>query len=349
MLAISKLEKRKLGGDFLKILMPFFLEDTVDYPSVRSFIEKEFSDDAVLYKSSMHAVDTLEAIEMGEPPDISYQLLIAKGVLNFVIGVGRIKAARLLIGLFKERWGEDKFLELTSVLTLSDPSVEQLRYLDESWREYQVHDQGAGTTVMLFCGVGNRFGVAINAFMLWLAGMEVNAVYLRDFQKLLYLGGISELGDLPTTIAAMKKDLAAIGTKRLVCMGNSGGVYGALYYGQLLGADEILCFAGPTSLEAGNQVASERPVYEAIGEEIRQGKLQEPDLRSLYTQNPIRVRMFYGADYEFDAIQTKTFAGLDNVSFEPLQDFDKHFVIGELARLGQLDAILASAVNPQSE
>jgi hypothetical protein len=180
--------------------------------------------------------------------------------------------------------------------------------------------------------------------MLWLGKHQVNAIYLRDYPKQLYLGGVANIGNMEETIARLKEDLAHLGTERLVCIGNSGGVYGALVYGQRLGADEVLCFAGPTSLDVGNQVAAERPVYESIAKLVAEGVLTEPDLRAEYSASKIPVRLFFGEECQFDAVQAKTFEGIPTVRIEPVANWNSHFVIGELARLGKLDSILDEAV-----
>jgi hypothetical protein len=335
----------KLHSDDFQAMFPFFDTKETDYPGLQKLISERFAENQILFRICSSFASEMERIETGKPPAVDMQAMVAKTIVSMMIMVGRIAAAKVFLEACIERWDRERFLEADTMLTLSGENVERLDVLDRPWLDYQVHDRKAKTTFLLFCGLANRFGVEINSVALWLRSLPVNLIYIRDYNKKLYLSGIQALGELDETIVKVKQDLAAMGTERVICMGNSGGVYGALYYAHLLKADGVLCFAGPTSLEAGLMEASERPVYADVQALIEQGVLKEPDLRQCYQENGIPVRYFYGKDYEFDAVQVKTIENLPNISIEPLRGWERHIVIGELARRNQLRPIFADAAD----
>jgi hypothetical protein len=339
------IKAKKLRPVDFKAIFSFFETAEVDYPALRSMIARRFEGNNILSTLCNAFADNMESIEAGNGPVMSMQPMIAKSVLSLIITIGRIKAALIFLEAAVEKWDRERFREVHSMLTLSGEEPDRLDVVDRPWLDYQIYDRGYKTTMMLFCGLADRFGVEMNAVIPWLRSLPVNLVYIRDFNRLLYLAGIESLGNLDATISALKKDLAAIGTERTITMGNSGGVYGCLYYADLLQADGVLCFAGPTSLKAGVEEASERPVYERVQELVDAGQLVEPDLRQLYLSNGIPVRYFFGQDYQFDLIQSATFKDIANVAIEGLQNWERHIVIGEMARRDQLKTVLADAAD----
>jgi hypothetical protein len=344
--AASSGDTKRIYGQKMKsleALIPFFYDDDVDYEALKATIKDLYSDNTGLRKIALHATNAIRKIEAGRSFSLDVQLMIAKPALNFIISVGRISAARTYIALCMERFTSQSVHETFSMLQLG-PQIDRMDHLDRYWLDYQVIDRKAKTTVILFCGAANRFGVEINAFMLWLSHPSVNAIYLRDSRKSFYLGGLASIGNMAQTVAKIRDDVAALGSERVVCIGSSAGVYAALNYGAMLGADTVLCFSGPTSLEAGSQMFADKPSYQNVAKLMEQENLPEPDLRAIYGANDVQVHFLYGEGSVFDAMQTKTLDGLPNVTIEKIPDWDQHFIIGELARRGRLADVLAESV-----
>jgi len=328
-----------------KVMFAFFKTSPVDYPGLREMIGKRFEDIPILRRTCERFAATMQSFDAGEPLVIDMQSLVAKAVLNLIINLGRISAARTFLRACQEKFGEQMMNEIEPILMLAGEEIEELKIIDKPWLDYQIHDRGAETTVILACGNSHRFGVELNAVAIWLESLPVNLVYLRDFNLSLYLAGVRSIGNMEESVARIRHDLGALGTKRLIFAGSSGGVFGALNYGYQLNADMVLCFAGPTSLRAGKLEASERPSYMKIQKMIEDGIIAEPDMRSAYEESGIRVRYFYGAEYEFDKLQVPTLEGLSNVTIEPLVDWPRHIVIAEMARRGILKGVFEDAVS----
>jgi len=328
-----------------RALFAFFESAPVDYPALREMIRKRFEDAPIIRRTCERFAATMQSFDAGEPMIIDMQSMVAKAVLNLIINLGRISAARMFLRACQDKFGEQMMNEIEPILMLAGQEIEQLKIIDKPWLDYQIHDRGAETTLILACGNSHRFGVELNAVAIWLEALPVNLVYLRDFNLSLYLAGVRSIGNMEESVARMRQDLDALGTKRLIFAGSSGGVFGALNYGHQLNADMVLCFAGPTSLIAGKLEASERPSYMKIQKMIDDGIIVEPDMRAAYEKSGIRVRYFYGAEYDFDKVQVPTLEGLPNVTIEPLVDWPRHIVIAEMARRGLLKGVLENAVS----
>ncbi len=103
---------------------------------------------------------------------------------------------------------------------------------------------GSDTTVVAFTGRSRRLGVSMYFMQGLLSEHGVNAVYLFDWSNALFLAGVAGLGrDVPSTVAALSGILAEMGTKRLICLGQSWGGYATIRYGVELGADAIIAFS----------------------------------------------------------------------------------------------------------
>jgi hypothetical protein len=331
-------------GKNFEALIPFFYDDDVDYDALRIAIKEIYSDNKGLKRIALHAVSAIREIEAGRPFELDVQLIMAKSALSLIISVGRINVARTYVAICVEHFKGYSLRENHSLLQLG-PKIDRMDYLDRYWLDYQVIDRKAKTTVVIFCGAADRFGVEVNTFMLWLSDPSVNAIYLRDSYKSFYLGGLASIGNMEQTVARIRDDIAALGGERVVCIGSSVGVYGALNYGAMLNADSVLCFSGPTSLEAGLQLFGDKPAYQNVARLMEQENLPEPDLRAAYGANNVSVHFLYGEGSAFDAVQTKTIEGLPNVTIEEIPDWDEHFIVGELARRGRLADVLATAVH----
>lgn len=342
-IAKKRVPYKSLQKEDLIALYEFFEAPEIDHSALADMIAERFEDSPVLLKTCKRFAGNVRRIEAGREPNLDLQSMVAKSVLSLMINMGRLGVAKKFLAACVEQWGIESYLEVHTMLTLAGAEIERLDVLDKTWLDYQVYDRGAETTFIVFCGYNHRFGVELNSVIPWLRTQNVNLIYLRDFCQRLYLAGIQSVGDLEESLSRLKRDLQAMGTKRIVAIGSSGGTYGALNYCHRLGGDEVLCFAGPTSLQAGVLEASQRPVYARIEEMIAAGEVVAPDLRAGIEQSGIRVRYFYGKDYLFDAVQTKTLEGLPTVTHEGLDDWSRHVVIGELARRGLLKGIFAQA------
>src|SRR5262249_2860088 len=117
-------------------------------------------------------------------------------------------------------------------------------FADDPSREVQIASHPAAeAVVILFCG--NRLGLGIprRAMHQRFARLPATLVYLRDFSRRYYCGGLERLGpDRASMVAALRRMGEA---RRVLCWGNSSGAAAALHCALDLDAECAVAFAGP--------------------------------------------------------------------------------------------------------
>jgi hypothetical protein len=254
----------------------------------------------------------------------------------------RFDVARHLLQKYTARWPRAR------PLAILPPIVGQVNGPVDGFRDNRELDvqiapgPASDITFAVFCGLRHAFGVQLNVLHhCSLAKHGVNVVYLRDFAQNLYLTGVSSIGDLRQTCDALRDTFTKLNSRKLIFIGNSSGVFGALHYGGILGADRVLLFSGPTSLEIGLE-ESERQAYPRLLELRLERKIEWPNLREIYTARSTPVLFYYGSENRVDVAQAENLGGLPNVRLHPVST-SSHFVLDYLAPSGEIDRIFASA------
>jgi hypothetical protein len=265
--------------------------------------------------------------------------------LHELIGpLGRFDVAKKLLYEYVAAWpGAQALVRTFDMVPDNVQPVDGFR--DDPEADLQVVPKNnADTTLLVFTGRRHKFGISLNILHhCWLAPLSCNVIYLRDFAELIYLRGIQSIGGgEDETLCKLQEIIASMASRRLVCLGNSGGVFGAWYYGIRLGAQYVLNFSGPSSLDIGLRFKAK--YYGQLRELHKQGVIPWPDVRALYERDPKAAgRVFYACGNEFDRVQAEHLAGLKNVSLSPLEGTSAHFVIDQLVRAGEFQSALAAA------
>jgi len=260
----------------------------------------------------------------------------------------RFDVAKTLLNNYLTRWPQARALNIfLPVLAGVQGPADSFR--DDRDRDLQVvRSPGATTTFLVFCGIRHGFTVPLNVLHhCWLARYGVNVLYLRDFSHSLYLTGLKSVGDVEETCAALRDVLAGLETRKTVFIGNSGGVFGALYFADLMKADLVLPFSGPSSLEIGLE-ETERQAYPRLLQLRNEGKIDWPDLRGLYAESNIPVRFYFGQRNRVDSAQAENLSGLRCVKLCPVPT-SSHFVLDFLAESGELDTVFRAAAQSKEE
>ena len=208
---------------------------------------------------------------------------------------------------------------------------------------------GATTVVVVFCDYKHRIGMPLPMLHRWLSGWPVSLIYLRDRRNLGYLGGVEAMGpDLGATLAELRRQIDALGARRVVCYGHSIGGYGALRYGLELGAEAVVCLAGLVNLNPGFNIGLN---YGGAAGRIRAIFPDEPlDLRLLHraAARPPRTWMVYAEHNWDDRLHAEQMAGLRGVSLVQVDDAEGHNVALDLMRAGTFDRLIDQAVDGHS-
>ena len=112
-----------------------------------------------------------------------------------------------------------------------------------------------------------------------------------------------------------------LGTKRLICFGQSTGGYAAIRYGVKLGADGVLAFS-PVILPVMQTPNLDR-IEAALG---RRPKLRSVDLRKVFMREPLvpYTKIVYGDRNREDVLSARHLAGLQRVVAHPLAGVKVH-------------------------
>jgi hypothetical protein len=180
--------------------------------------------------------------------------------------------------------------------------------------------------------------------------LNANVIFLRDWERLLYMDGVESMGDQKRSIAEIKMLARAFRTKRLVTAGNSGGGFGALEYAVHLGADSCLAFAPPVDLDYSCGDTGKKRMRTKITSKLVHnrdtGRIVWPDMPALYRGQPqTRAEIFYAEGNEVDRWHAETMGGLPNVKLSVVQDAASHGLLRQLAGDGRLEAAFRQAVD----
>ncbi len=257
---------------------------------------------------------------------------------------GRLDVAAAVVQAYHRAWPGHEALRMLATMTRGIGRPDGT-FRDDAARDMQVvRKAGAGATLLVFTGVNHGFGMSLNLLHhFWLSALNANVIFLRDFEGLLYLGGVGSLGDEAATLDALGATIRDLGAPRVATLGFSLGNFAAIYYGIRLAAQHAIAFAGPTSLDIGLQFPNKQsyPKVKALHDA---GKLPWPDLRAMLAAAPgLQVRCFYSEQNRADRLQGENLRGLDNVRITPLAGSAAHFTLEQLAVEGKLAGILREA------
>jgi acyl carrier protein len=191
----------------------------------------------------------------------------------------------------------------------------------------------AESALLLFCDDGNNLGIPLAAAHLWFGRLNASLVYLRDFQHCYYVRGVSSLGtNYDETLLALRRIIASLGAKRILCCGCSAGVFGALTYGLDLQAETVLCLAGATNLSpAFNALSPLEQKASTLQAEFPDRELDLARRYAVASRRP-QVRMVYGGCHWDDRSHAESMGSLAGVTLQSLENVDEHNVIVELTR-----------------
>jgi hypothetical protein len=220
-----------------------------------------------------------------------------------------------------------------------DPAMPDFR--DELSRDAQVRARaGAGTALILFCGARHRMGMPLPLIHRWLARTDASLIYLRDLHGLCYFKGVASLGPgLEATLQALRRTLDQLGARRVVCLGCSGGGYGALLYALELGGDAI-SLGSPANMEPAFNAHMNHGAYALQLKAAFPD--QELDLRRRIEAAPRRLRtlIVYGDRNWNERIHAEHMAGLEGAALYPVTGYGGHATAAELMRRDEFSPML---------
>lgn len=207
----------------------------------------------------------------------------------------------------------------------------------------------ADATVLVFNGLQRPEWFSFATMRACFHPLGAHMIYLRDAHNLLFSHGISQLGpDLKTTLAKLREQIDALGSSRLLCIGNSAGGYGAILYGCELNAASAMAFATPTTIAENAEEFDHREplVHGVLRSRVPPSKRPALDLlpRLESRQPPLRVALHFGERHREDSMHARRVGHVPGVSLHPVPGLTEHGTFPALRRSGQIDALLEAFV-----
>jgi len=201
--------------------------------------------------------------------------------------------------------------------------------------------------LLVFTGLAHEAGgIPLQLLHGLLSDLQVNVIYLRDFQRLLYCNGVQGLEEsYASTLSAIRTLQEQWGATRLYCLGMSGGGYGAIRYGIDLNAEAILGFGAATTID------KDLRQFDARGPSvIYQIEKHVPEmlinLRTLLEDHPSppKIHLYYGDEMKEDHGHATNLDGIPGTTLIPEAGFGNHHIAGKLLAEGRLANIIRHAI-----
>jgi hypothetical protein len=232
------------------------------------------------------------------------------------------------------------------LLVANAPAPSQPGFADDMARDVQVvPTPGAACALLVFTSGFHKFQAPLNLMHRWFGLLGASVVYLRDFNRLFYLQGIRSLGNgYAATLVGLRRIVDTLGVTRIACVGASSGSYGAMRIGLDLGAERVLCLAGPSMFDDS--------IPDLLARERLCGPFPNPiDKRRLnlalpyaMAPNPPRLRLVFGADHATDRREAANMRRVPFVERIPLPGLAHHSVVPRLVTDGTFSTHLRWAV-----
>lgn len=188
--------------------------------------------------------------------------------------------------------------------------------------------------LFVFTGAAQQFGGPLRVMHQWFRRLGVSVVYLFDAEWTYYLGGINGLSDsIEGSAEALKEIARTAGATSHLCLGNSGGGFGALLYAPHLAARRTLAFSPPTAIRESLEVVT-RKVPDASRMSAGSGAI---DLREIYSQQVAArdIRIYYPAQNAHDSSEASNLNGLPGFDLRPLPGVKTHNLVPHLVAMGR--------------
>ena len=240
-------------------------------------------------------------------------------------------------------------------LMAKSPRDDELRrplIIDDPTRDVIVCEaEDAKAAILVFTGNNDAFGIPLPIIDRYLAAAGVTAIYLKDFNRLLYLKGIQSLGqDYQTTLRALRDILARLGLREIYAIGHSSGGFGAIRYGVELNARRIVCFSAKTSILS--EPTPQFRILLRIATNRYRASLSPhlTNLRSFLekTGNSSELHLYYGDGEETDRAEAFHLHGLPGVSLHQVAGVSEHNVIRPLVERGAFRDVVARILDFQT-
>lgn len=201
--------------------------------------------------------------------------------------------------------------------------------------------------VVAFGGINAGLGIPPFEFFNLLNGVQLNKLFIRDYEQTWYQLGVNEDFRTPNDLAAHIRELAD--GSPIITLGNSMGGYAAILFGVLVQARQVIAFSPQTFLDKWNRLVFfdrrwPRQISRTQNEVERNGNPKHYlDLRSFLALHdyPTEIEVHYSSNHRLDRIHSERLRKSKHVSLSPHRT-NTHLLTRELRDSQELQQILTN-------
>ena len=204
--------------------------------------------------------------------------------------------------------------------------------------------ENSDTLVVIFSGMATQLSMPPAEFMRTFLSKNISVIFIKDFWQCWYQKGLLGISNnIQDTVTYLRQELSEISYKKLVFIGTSAGGYASLLFGNLLNADNVLCFSPQTNIQ--------RKVFNRF--KSQDSRLKDIDFNCPYLDlNQTfklhdysgKINIYFGEHNLVDKEHASNLIDFEYVNLIPLAT-DSHNTAEYLKEQGKLDKILEAKIN----
>lgn len=223
--------------------------------------------------------------------------------------------------------------------------------VDIASKDILISPRGDSDTVALvFLGAGDGAMGPIQLFDSYLATAGITAVYIRDFNRLIFTNGVKSLGgDIESSVTGLRKVLKQIGgAKKIIAIGFSGGGMGALNIGIEMDADRIICFSTPTNVNLAvlDTLGDTRaPIFQSRLNKLSAKEYLDVKEQIVRHKYEAPIELYYSRKVAIDRAHAENLGGIPNVKTLQFDTKLGHNTLMSAIATGWLGHILSGEIS----
>ncbi|MGR3540301.1 MAG: tetratricopeptide repeat protein [Hasllibacter sp.] len=194
----------------------------------------------------------------------------------------------------------------------------------------------SGVTMLVFTNLVHDAIYPVQVVDAFAAAAGAATLVLRDYSYRLFIGGVPSMApDRAGTVMALRNELMALRTKRLLVVGVSSGACSAITYGRELNAARILGLGAPSSV--GRFMRGEdRRARMLIAKLARSFPPTELDVATKLEEvgGDAPVELYYGDRNEADTGHAEELSEIPGTTLRPIEGLIHHQVLPEMILQG---------------
>lgn len=206
---------------------------------------------------------------------------------------------------------------------------------------------GLGKLAIIFSGIAGGVGMPIHFFDRMLASEGWDAIYLSDFSRQAFLGGLNSLGltSAECICAHLMSHLKKNNINNILTFGVSAGALAAIKFATYAGITNTHCFSGvSTFLDRDRNELGDNRQRNLTRRIHRICELKDMDASTFLEEHKssnVKIHMHYAENSSIDKGHAMRISHFKSVILSALKNTDQHSILPELIRNGQIARLLS--------